>query len=126
MKIFFDKAVWMIVPTLLVILLFASCSKKKNEPVKATSMAETFLKAQSASPTVDTTKKTALERLTFNQSLALTDSGSKVFNERKAIEIVRDLETGWNLGNTFDATGGGGSLKSETSWGAGVSIPSVK
>ena len=116
MKIFFDKAVWMIVPTLLVILLFASCSKK-NEPVKATSMAEAFLKAQSATPTVDTTKKTALERLTFNQSLALTDSGSKVFNERKAIEIVRDLETGWNLGNTFDATGGGGSLKSETSWG---------
>ena len=116
MKIFFDKAVWMIVPTLLVILLFASCSKK-NEPVKATSMAETFLKAQRATPTVDTTKKTALERLTFNQSLALTDSGSKVFNERKAIEIVRDMETGWNLGNTFDATGGGGSLKSETSWG---------
>ena len=117
MKIFFDKVVWAIISALLIGIFFASCSKKNNEPVKGSSMAEAFLKAQSAAPAAEAANKTALDRLTFNKSLAITDSGSKVFNERKAIEIVREMETGWNLGNTFDATGGGGTLKSETSWG---------
>lgn len=34
-----------------------------------------------------------------------------------ATELVSYIGTGWNLGNTLDATGGGNSLYSETSWG---------
>ena len=34
-----------------------------------------------------------------------------------ATELVSFIGTGWNLGNTLDATGGGNSLSSETSWG---------
>ena len=34
-----------------------------------------------------------------------------------ATELVSFIGTGWNLGNTLDATGGGNSLYSETSWG---------
>ena len=34
-----------------------------------------------------------------------------------ATELVSFISTGWNLGNTLDATGGGNSLYSETSWG---------
>ena len=34
-----------------------------------------------------------------------------------ATELVSFIGTGWNLGNSLDATGGGNSLYSETSWG---------
>ena len=33
-----------------------------------------------------------------------------------AYEITQDMKIGWNLGNSFDATGGSG-LDTETSWG---------
>lgn len=32
-------------------------------------------------------------------------------------ELVKELKIGWNLGNTFDATGGGALLSTEMSWG---------
>ena len=38
-------------------------------------------------------------------------------NGNTATELVSFIGTGWNLGNTLDATGGGNSLYSETSWG---------
>lgn len=53
--------------------------------------------------------------LVFNKSNAVTDSGSKPFNSDSAIETVKAMKTGWNLGNTLDATAGRG-LGSETSW----------
>ena len=34
-----------------------------------------------------------------------------------ATELVNFIGTGWNLGNSLDAIGGGNSLSSETSWG---------
>ena len=122
MKFFFDKTVWVLIPAILSIILFASCSKKNNVSKTENSISEAFLKSQSAASTTETTKtpvttKTALERISYNRDIAVKDTGSKVFNERKATEIVRDMTTGWNLGNTFDATGGGNGLKAETSWG---------
>lgn len=36
---------------------------------------------------------------------------------KTAKQITAQMGTGWNLGNTLDATGGGNSLNSETSWG---------
>ena len=38
-------------------------------------------------------------------------------NGNTATELVSFIGTGWNLGNTLDAIGGGNSLSSETSWG---------
>ena len=32
-------------------------------------------------------------------------------------QITAEIGTGWNLGNSLDATGGGNSVNSETSWG---------
>lgn len=52
---------------------------------------------------------------TFDKKNAVTDSGSKEFKATSAIETVKDMRTGWNLGNTLDATGGKG-MNSETSW----------
>ena len=34
-----------------------------------------------------------------------------------ATQLVDKIGTGWNLGNTLDATGNGNSIYSETSWG---------
>lgn len=34
-----------------------------------------------------------------------------------SMKLVKEIKIGWNLGNTLDATGNSGSLKSETSWG---------
>lgn len=53
--------------------------------------------------------------LQFNKEKAIKDSGSKTFNEVSALQTVKDMKTGWNLGNTLDATGSK-SLSSETSW----------
>lgn len=53
----------------------------------------------------------------FNAKRAVKDKGNSSFNKTiSAIELVQDMKTGWNLGNTMDANGSTG-LESETSWG---------
>lgn len=47
----------------------------------------------------------------------IEDSHDISFRDIPSVELVKDLKIGWNLGNTLDATGGGTSVKSETSWG---------
>ena len=97
-----------------IIVLFTSCSKKQPEKAEAApSMAGAFMKAQTAS----NESKTAADRISYNKTVAVTDTGSKPFADCKAKDIVRDMKTGWNLGNTLDATGGGNTLESEISWG---------
>lgn len=49
-------------------------------------------------------------------SMSLNASAEKL-SGFTATEIVGMMTTGWNLGNTFDATGKGNSLDAETSWG---------
>lgn len=53
--------------------------------------------------------------LEFNAEKAIKDSGSKTFNGVSALQTVKDMKTGWNLGNTLDANSSK-SLSSETSW----------
>ncbi|MBR1639857.1 MAG: glycoside hydrolase family 5 protein [Treponema sp.] len=52
----------------------------------------------------------------FNKENAIVDTGKKDFKANSAIETVKDMKTGWNLGNTLDATGTK-RITSETSWG---------
>ena len=47
---------------------------------------------------------------------SVKDSGKVSFADVNGFELVNDMECGWNLGNTFDATGSSG-LGAETSWG---------
>ena len=132
MKFLFNRKLLGICFAFLAIICFSSCEKKKSLPAdNNNSMANAFLKAQSSDKSVKTVEKaqkeeapaivstnlTATERITFDKEKALVDTGKKAFKEVKAIDLVRDMKTGWNLGNTFDATGGGKSLASETSWG---------
>jgi len=57
-----------------------------------------------------------LEKPVYDTSKAINDTGKKVFADTTAIKVAADMKTGWNLGNTFDATNGK-TLASETSWG---------
>ena len=56
-----------------------------------------------------------VEKSVFNEEKAVKDSGSKEFKATSAIDTVKDMKTGWNLGNTLEATASR-SLDSETSW----------
>jgi len=62
-------------------------------------------------------KPAAPEKLVrkFVKENAVKDSGKAAYNGKTGLEIVYDMKTGWNLGNSLDATGGG--LASETRWG---------
>ena len=57
-----------------------------------------------------------VEKPVYDKSKAISDTGKKAFTATSAIKTVADMKTGWNLGNTFDATNGK-TLASETSWG---------
>ena len=104
MKIFFVNKQSAGLLLLLLVFMCTSCQKK--------SMAESFVKAQANKQT-----ELSVDRIKFNRDYAVKDTGNVIFNECKALDITRDMTTGWNLGNTFDATGGGRDNDSETSWG---------
>ncbi len=44
-------------------------------------------------------------------------ASAEALTGKTAMELMTELDLGWNLGNTLDATGGNGTLESETSWG---------
>ena len=57
------------------------------------------------------------EKYLFSSKKAVKDKESVKFNtEISAIDLVKDMKCGWNLGNTLDANAKQG-LESETSWG---------
>lgn len=56
------------------------------------------------------------DTIVFNKKIAVTDTGSVTFNGVSAMQTVKDMKTGWNLGNTMDAIASS-SLTSENSWG---------
>lgn len=52
----------------------------------------------------------------FDLDGAVKDNGTVEFKNITAFELTKAMTTGWNLGNTLDATSSNG-LDSETSWG---------
>ena len=52
----------------------------------------------------------------FDFENAVKDDGQKAFGTSTGFELTAAMKTGWNLGNTFDATGSSG-MPSEMSWG---------
>ena len=52
----------------------------------------------------------------FDKTTAVKDRGQISFGESTSFEITKAMKAGWNLGNTFDATGAIG-MPSELSWG---------
>lgn len=81
--------------------LFTACASKDKVPAK------TAQTVQEEDPGVV---------LLFDEATAVKDKGSKTFNGVSAMQTVKDMTIGWNLGNTLDATGNS-TINSETSWG---------
>ena len=52
----------------------------------------------------------------FDLENAVKDDGQKAFGSITGFELTAAMGAGWNLGNTFDATGSGG-MPAEMSWG---------
>ena len=67
-------------------------------------------------PSVTTDDTTFTKETSFNTETAVKDNDSKVFGNISAFELAKAMTTGWNLGNTLDATEKSG-MQSETSWG---------
>lgn len=58
----------------------------------------------------------ALPAVSYNTKKAIVDNKApKEISDISSVDLVKQMKTGWNLGNTLDATGGTG-LASETSW----------
>ncbi len=53
-------------------------------------------------------------RIMFDSSRILRDEGNTEFSGIGMADLMKEMRTGWNLGNSLDATGSG--LGSETSW----------
>lgn len=108
-------------------IIFTSCSKQTKTQSESTKKTETAKKEVSATEAKTSENKTELSAkepdsnsivtVHFNEERAIKDEGTpKVYKAETAFDVVGNMKNGWNLGNTFDATGGSGNA-SETSWG---------
>ncbi len=84
-----------------------STSAKASTETKSST--ETSSEA-STSTTTETSTKTSTDTSSNNQEAYNVDRS-------RVLEILSNINIGWNLGNTLDATGGGNSVNAETSWG---------
>lgn len=71
-------------------------------------------RSKEVKPQETKTEPTKKEK-TFNEALAIKDANQKKLNPVSGIDILADMKTGWNLGNTMETNGTG--LEAETYWG---------
>ncbi|MDD5934886.1 MAG: cellulase family glycosylhydrolase, partial [Clostridiales bacterium] len=72
------------------------------------------------------------QELTGQESIQLTQTAEGKLEEEEVItikkissaELVKDMRTGWNLGNTLDARSGA-NLRSEMGWGCPFTTPEM-
>ncbi len=93
---------------LFAVILFSFCTPSK---AKAQTTAETPVTSQA--PQDDSI---FVKEYLFNNEFAIKDKKSIPFGSISGLELTKQMTVGWNLGNTFDATGTKG-LGSEMSWG---------
>ena len=75
-------------------------------------------KMSTAKKTLSVITAVAIFAIAALMTMCVTQVASAAeMNGNTATELVSFIGTGWCLGNTLDATGGGNSLYSETSWG---------
>ena len=87
------------------------CSKDPNPKETTVSKEEQSVSPSESAPNKETEESS--ENKTEEEK-----TPSKPFREITATELVGEMRTGWNLGNTLDATGSGGAaVMAETAWG---------
>jgi endoglucanase len=131
---------------LLTSIIFYGCSKKDTEPkeVNGTSQEVETSVSKEDLDTTETTKSEENNETISTESeetggedsdvisveatdtvknevsaeeLANIEADIKEMRDVSSMDLVKEITIGWNLGNTFDATGGGNTNNAETSWG---------
>ena len=86
----------------------------KNSTVSvATASTETEVSVSTetkAENETETSSETSIE-------VADNKKGDEQVDRSRVTDILSNINIGWNIGNTLDATGGGNTLDAETSWG---------
>ena len=102
----------------LALILFCLAAALSCKPVKTAPQGQfgSFPKKTAKEAKSAEASDTYTPEFIFDSSKAVKDEGQKDFSSITGFELTKDMRTGWNLGNTFDATGSTG-LVSEMSWG---------
>ena len=96
------------------ILNFSSCkSKAKTKEAKKEQQTQ---QVQQEKPVQQEEQDVFVAEFLFNSENIVKDNGQKEFGTITGFELTKAMVTGWNLGNTFDATATMG-MSSEMSWG---------
>ena len=64
-----------------------------------------------------TSCRNEIDKVKENDSEVKLEVPPLTIQDISSTELIKELIIGWNLGNTFDATGGGALLSTEMSWG---------
>lgn len=110
----------LVIISLIIGLMFIACSKgntgtSDKEPVSA--MNEENHGEESIGDEENLNSEESEEiRENKNEKNSQIDPGSLTIRDISSVELIKEFNIGWNLGNTLDATGGY-MLSSEMSWG---------
>ncbi len=96
---------------ILFVIAIISCTPVKKQAGQNTQTNQTVQASANTQNEDEFTKE-----FLFNQESAVKDTKSVSFGSSNGFELTANMVTGWNLGNTLDATGSGG-MASELSWG---------
>ena len=91
----------------------------KNAQTQQKTQPQQDIKAEAPQQTqeqTETEEDIFVKEFLFDMENAVKDSGKKSFSQINGFELTKAMVTGWNLGNTLEATGASG-MPSETSWG---------
>lgn len=108
-------ALQLLFPFILTTILLYGCAK--TDTVEDSINREVQKTSEEISIINDTNNEKAEEEAAENQSDTEEAGTKEDFWDIPSTELVKEIKIGWNLGNTLDATGGGRTMKSETSWG---------
>lgn len=102
-------------------MIFVFCGKEQSETSKkgiAHEEGDTLESpgiADGTGPEIEQDKKSNPENDTAPE--IEPDTTPLSIRDISSVELVKEFNIGWNLGNTLDATGGGALINTETSWG---------
>jgi len=114
---YMKKTLFLLLISTAIMFSFSCNSKSKNQGSKVEAqISEDAIKALQQSQETEEAEDIFEKEFLFDSTKAVKDKGKVSFGKISGTELTRAMTIGWNLGNTFDATGANG-MNSETSWG---------
>lgn len=103
----------MVLTGMMVTSLLMGCGVTQNSTTKET--VETEMTHESENTEEKTTQEELVQETTVEETAQ--DSEKKEIDRTEVFAFVKDMQVGWNLGNTLDAHGVKGGTADETYWG---------